>query len=132
MSFMLEIVTPDRSFFSGEVEMVIVRGIEGDLAILDNRSPLITPLSIGKVRVFEDDKKTERVAAVVNGYVSINEGKTTIITDSAEWPEEIDIDRAKEAKKRAEERLKKRSEGTDVLRAELALKRAINRLNIID
>lgn len=132
MSFMLEIVTPDRSFFSGEVEMVIVRGIEGDLAILDNRSPLITPLSIGKVRVFEDDKKTERVAAVVNGYISINEEKTTIITDSAEWPEEIDIDRAKEAKKRAEERLKKRSEGTDVLRAELALKRAINRLNIID
>lgn len=132
MAFMLEIVTPDRSFFSDQVEMVIVRGIEGDLAILDNKSPLITPLSIGKVRIFENDKQTERIAAVVDGYVSVGLNKTTIITDSAEWPEEIDIDRAKEAKRRAEERLKKRSEGTDVIRAELALKRAINRLNIID
>lgn len=132
MAFMLEIVTPDRSFYSDEVEMVIVRGIKGDLAILDNKSPLMTPLSIGKVRIFEDDKKTERIAAVVNGYVSVDADKTTIITDSAEWPGEIDIERAREAKERAKRRLKKRTDDTDVLRAEMALRRAINRLDIAD
>lgn len=128
MKFQLEIVTPERSFFSGEVEMVILRGIEGDLAILKDRAPLITPLTIGKVRIFKDGE--EKVAAVVDGYVTVAKDKTTIITDSAEWPEEIDVERAIEAKKRAEKRLKEHPEGLDISRAELALKRAINRLDV--
>lgn len=132
MAFKLEIVTPDRCFFTDEVEMVIVRGIEGDLAIMDNKSPFITPLAIGRVRIFENDKENERTAAVVDGYVSVSKDKTTIITDSAEWPEEIDVERAKRAKKRAQERLDKKTENIDVLRAEMALKRAINRLEILD
>lgn len=130
MGFKLEIVTPDKSFFSDEVEMVIVRGIEGDLAILENRAPLITPLAIGKVRIFKDDE--EKVAAIVDGYVTVTKEKTTIITDAAEWPEEIDTERAIEAKERAEERLKTKREGLDIHRAELALKRAINRLEVVN
>lgn len=126
--FQLEIVTPERLFCSDEVEMVIVRGIEGDLAILKNRAPLITPLAIGKIRIFKDGE--ERVAAVVDGYVTVGKDKTTIITDSAEWPEEIDVERAIKAKERAEELLKSKPEGLDVDRAELALKRALNRLEV--
>jgi F-type H+-transporting ATPase subunit epsilon len=128
MKFQLEIVTPERTFFSDEVEMVIVRGIEGDLAILKNRAPLITPLSIGKLRIFKDGE--ERIAAVVEGYVTVGKDKTTIITDAAEWPEEIDVERAQEAKVRAEKRLKESPEGLDIDRAELALKKAINRLEV--
>lgn len=128
MGFMLEIVTPEKMFYSDEVEMVIARGIEGDLAVLKNRAPLITPLTIGKVRIFKDGD--ERVAAVVDGYISVGREKTTIITDSAEWPQEIDVERAMEAKARAEERLKNKPEGLDVHRAELALRRALNRLEV--
>lgn len=128
MGFMLEIVTPEKSFFYEEVDMVIVRGIEGDLAVLKDRAPLITPLSIGKIRIFKDEK--ERVAAVVDGYVSVGKDKTTIITDAAEWCEEIDVERAEEAKARAERLLKEKPQGLDVARAEMALKRAINRLDV--
>lgn len=130
MGFQLEIVTPERQFFSDEVEMVIVRGIEGDLAILKDRAPLITPLTIGLVKIFEKKDGKERVAAVVDGYVTVTKEKTTIITDSAEWPDEIDEARAKESKARAEKRLKeKQDSGVDTARAEAALKRAINRIN---
>lgn len=126
--FHLDIVTPDRLFFSEEVEMVIVRGIEGDLAILKGRAPVTTPLQICKVRIFQNGQ--ERVAAVVDGYISVAENKTTIVTEAAEWPEEIDIERAKAAKERAEERLKNQRDGLDIQRAELALQRAINRLDV--
>ena len=127
MGFKLEIVTPERVFFSDEVDMVILRGIDGDLAILKNRAPIITPLSIGKIRIKKDGK--ERVASISGGYVSATREKTTVITDSAEWPEEIDVERAKESKERAERRLSQR-EGIDILRAEASLRRAINRLEV--
>ncbi|GFN36200.1 F0F1 ATP synthase subunit epsilon [Tepidimicrobium xylanilyticum] len=130
MGFMLEIVTPERAFFSDEVDMVIVRAVEGDLAVLKNRAPIITPLSIGKVRIKKDGK--ERVAAITSGYISVQKDKTIIVTDSAEWPEEIDVGRAEEAKLRAEERLKNKPEGLDIIRAENALRRALNRLEVAE
>jgi len=128
MGFKLEIVTPDRAFFWDEVDMVILKGIDGDFAVLKGRAPLITPLDIGKIRIKKDNK--EMVAAMSGGYVSVTKEKTTVVTDSAEWPEEIDVERAKKAKERAEERLKEKKEGIDILRAELALRRALNRLDV--
>ncbi len=124
--FNLEIVTPDRLFFSEEVEMVIARGLEGDFAVLKGRTPITTPLKIGQVRITQNG--VERIAAVVNGYISVLGDKTTIVTESAEWPEEIDVNRAEEAKVRAEELIKKNSD-VDIIRAEMALARAINRLS---
>lgn len=124
----LEIVTPDKLFFNEEVDMVIAKGIEGDLAILKGRAPITTPLKIGKVRIFQEGK--ERMAAVVDGYLTALNDKVTIVTDAAEWPEEIDVDRAMEAKKRAEARLNSKDSDIDVLRAEAALRRAINRLEV--
>ncbi len=124
----LEVVTPNRLFFSEEVDMVIVRGMEGDLAVMKGRSPITTPLRIGKVRVFKNGK--ERIAAVTNGYMSVLDDKVTIVTDAAEWPEEIDFARAEEARKRAEDRLKNKPDGLDVLRAKMALSRALNRLDL--
>lgn len=126
--FQLDIVTPDRLFFSGEVEMVIARGIDGDLAILQGRAPITTPLKICKIRVFQNGE--ERVAAAVDGYISVLDGKTTIVTESAEWPDEIDVERARAAKERAEALIKERRDSVDVARAEMALKRAINRLEV--
>lgn len=128
MAFKLEIVTPEKAFYSDDVEMVIVRGMEGDLAVLENRAPLITPLAIGKVRITNDGK--ERIAAVTDGYITVTKEQTTIITDAAEWPEEINLERATEAKERAERRLEEKAEEIDVQRAEFALRRALNRLDV--
>ena len=126
--FHLEIVTPDRKFFEDEVDMVIVRGMEGDLAILKGRSPIATPLKICKVRIFQDN--VERVAAVVKGYVTVIDDNVTIVTEAAEWPDEIDVKRAEEAKKRAEAILQRKDTNIDTVRAEAALRRAINRLDV--
>ena len=130
MSFKLDIVTPERKCFSDEVDMVIVRGAEGDLAILKGRSPLLTPLGIGKIRIIKGEK--ERVMTSVGGYVSVTKEATTIIADAAEFPEEIDVERAEEAKQRALRRISEKSRDIDIDRAELALKRAINRLNVVN
>ena len=126
--FHLEIVTPDRYFFEGEVDMVIVRGMEGDLAILKDHSPIATPLKICKVRIFQDG--VERIAAVVQGYITAIDNVVTIVTEAAEWPDEIDLQRAEEAKKRAEALLQKQTSDTNYTRARAALQRAINRIEV--
>ncbi len=123
----LEIVTPDRSFFNDDIDSVIVRGIEGDLAILKGRAPIVTPLRICKVRIFQNG--VERIASVSDGYISSVDDNVTIVTDAAEWPDEIDVNRAEAAKKRAEEMLSKK-EDVDFTRAEASLKRSINRLEL--
>ena len=125
--FNLTIVTPERSFFSDDVDMVIVNALEGEMAVLKNRLPIITPLKTGKIRIFNDNK--ERVAAVVDGYISVGTYSTIVVTNAAEWPEEIDVERALEAKRQAEERLK-RDKGKDVIQAQLALRRALNRIEV--
>lgn len=127
-TFQLEIVTPDRKFYDDQVEMVIVRTPEGDTGILKNHIPTVTPLSIGIIKIKKDGKLVE--ASCAAGFVSIDEDKTTVITDAAEWPEEIDITRAESAAKRAEERMKKDTDNIDLARAEIALRKALTRLRI--
>ncbi|KNF09713.1 ATP synthase epsilon chain AtpC [Gottschalkia purinilytica] len=128
--FTLEIVTPDRKFFEEEVTMVVARGVEGDIAILKNHIPIVTPLDIGIVKIKNGNE--EKKAAIAGGYMEVTKEKTTIVTDSAEWPEEIDVERAKRAKERAENRLNKDKSEIDVARAELALKKALNRIGIAE
>lgn len=127
--FKLEIVTPDRKFLESDVSMIITKTTEGDIAILKNHIPLVTPLDIG-VLIIKDQDDKEKQAVIAGGYMEVTKEKTTIVTESAEWPEEIDKKRAEEAKKRAEERLNSKSDDTDTLRAELALKRALSRLKL--
>lgn len=124
--FNLTIVTPDRCFFTEDVDMVIVNALEGEMAVLKNRAPIITPLKTGKIRIFNEGE--ERVAAVVDGYINVGNYSSIVVTYAAEWPEEIDIDRALEAKRRAEESI--RDKGRDVLQAQLALRRALNRIEV--
>lgn len=126
--FNLEIVTPDKKFFEGKAEMVIVRGIDGDLAVLKGRTAIATPLKIGKIRVIQGGE--ERIGSVVDGYITVLNDDVTIVTDAAEWADEIDVDRARAAKERAESRLKSVQTDINATKAEAALKRAINRLEV--
>lgn len=128
--FQLQIITPNRIFFEGEVERVILRAVDGDIGILKNHTPLVTPLSIGKVRITQEGQLKE--AAIAGGFVHVDKEKTVVITDAAEWPEEIDLERANEAKYRAEERLKTKDPAIDRVRAEIALKKALNRINVAE
>lgn len=127
----LEIVTPDRSFFSGDVEMVVVRTTEGDIGILYDHEPLVAPISVGAVRIKQDGKFT--AAACSGGFISVDEDVATIITDTAEWAHEIDVERAKSAKERAEAVLKNaEARELDVVSAKVSLTKAANRLHIAD
>ncbi|AOY75585.1 F0F1 ATP synthase subunit epsilon [Clostridium formicaceticum] len=127
--FHLDIVTPDRTFYNDEVEMTVVRTSEGDLGIMNDHISMVAPIKIGKMKIKVDGNTKE--AAIAAGFVKIEQGKTTIIVDAAEWPEEIDVRRAEEAKQRAEKRLGDSRENIDLVRAEIALRKAINRLEVV-
>lgn len=130
--FKLEIVTPDKVFFSGETDMVIMRTTEGDIGILYDHEPLVAPLRIGSLRVKQEDGSF-KWAAGSTGFLTVNEDQVTVVVDSAEWVEEIDIDRALEAKKRAETRITEGADkGVDFIRARAALERAINRIKLYE
>lgn len=124
--FSLKVVTSNGIFFHEDVEMAILRCVNGDIGILKGHTPLVSLIGIGKLRIKQNGKFKE--AAIAGGYVEVKKEDVLIVCDAVEWPHEIDVGRVKEAKKRAEERLKN-PHGIDTERAEIALKKAINRIN---
>lgn len=127
-TFLLEIVTPERKVYAQEVNMVIVRGIQGELGIMPGHIPLVTPLQIGPLRVKNGSQ--ESIIAVNGGFVEVRKDKVVVLAESAELPSDIDPERAQAAKQRAEQRLSGKGGDTDRKRAELSLQRAINRLEV--
>ena len=101
MAFNLQIIAVDRVFFEGEVDKIILKGTEGELAVLPHHTPLTTTLAEGEIKIFLEDK-TKKSASLMGGFVKIGKDKTVILTEAAEWPGEIDVDRALAAKERAE------------------------------
>lgn len=129
--FKLQILTPDKEFFNGETENLIVRTTVGDKGILARHEEYVAALPIGKLKVKLNGNF--RTAAVSEGVVKVSREKTVILVQSCEWADEIDIDRAKAAKAAAEERMKKaEKEEQEYLIAEYKLKRAINRIEAFD
>ncbi|MDF2962458.1 MAG: subunit epsilon of synthase [Paenibacillus sp.] len=127
-TFLLEIVTPERKVYAEQVNMIIVKGSEGELGILPNHIPLVTPLKVAPVTVKQNGK--EQYIAVNGGFMEVRKDKVVILAESAELPEQIDVNRAKEAKSRAEQRLASKQDQVDFKRAELALQRALNRIHV--
>ncbi len=126
----LEIITPSKIGYKGNVVSVTVPGSKGNFQVLFNHAPIISSLEIGEVKV-EEEGGNKLDFATGGGTIEVSNNKIIILAESLEKADEIDIKRAEEAKKRAEERLKKRRDpDIDDLRAELALKRALNRLKI--
>ena len=128
--FHVEIVTPDRVFYDDEVEKLVVRTTTGDIAILHDHTPLVTPVEIGRAKLIFG-KEDEREATIAPGILTTDESRTMLLTDAAEWPEEIDLDRAERAKKRASERLEAQKKNeVDETRAQVSLRKAINRIEL--
>lgn len=127
--FKVEIITPERVFYTGDAEMIEFTTTEGDIGVYKNHIPLTAVLSPGVVTITESNGKKR--AAVHSGFVEILGDKVTLLAEIAEWPDEIDKNRAEEAKIRAERRLKMKEAGLDVKRAEIALKKALVRIDIL-
>lgn len=129
-TFTLEVITPDRKVLSdGEITSVMLPGVEGYLGVLANHEPLMTALGIGELDFHRADGHVDAMA-VTGGFVEVFENKVTVLADTAELREEIDVARAEESVKRAEERLSARPAEVDLDRATVSLQRALNRLNV--
>ncbi len=127
--FKLQIITPDRVFFDGTTDNVIVRTTVGEKGILASHEPYVAALTIGRLRVRVDGEF--KVAAISSGTIKVDKDKTVILADSCEWGDEIDLERAMLAKKLAEEKLSDASlSGTQLDIAEFKLKRALNRIDV--
>jgi F-type H+-transporting ATPase subunit epsilon len=127
-TFQLEIVTPEKKVVETTAEEVQIPGKNGYLGILPGHAPLITELSVGEITFRENS--TEQRLAVAWGFAEVLPNKVTILAETAERPSEIDVERARKAKDRAEQRLTSGDTSVDVDRALDALHRAQVRLDV--
>lgn len=127
--FQLEVISPERVFYTGEAEMVELTTTEGDIGIYAEHIPLTTIVAPGVMTITEPGGNLKE-AAVLEGFMEITQEKVTILAQSCEWPEEIDVNRAQEAKARAERRLKSTDENINMARADLALRKSLIRIEL--
>lgn len=123
-----EIVTAERIVFADEVDIVIAPGVVGELGILPHHAPLLTSLKPGELRVRKDGQETSMF--VSGGFLEVQANKVTVLADTAERAEEIDLARAEEARRRAEQRLRERPPDVDTGRAQAAILRSLERIKI--
>lgn len=126
--FRLQIISPTRIFYEDDIDMAEMRTTEGEIGVLAGHIPLTVILEPGVFRIKKDGEVKE--AAMHDGFVQIKQTEVTVLAESCEWPEEIDRKRAEEAKIRAERRISGGSSATDMVRAEVALKKALLRLDM--
>lgn len=128
MPLRLEIVTPERMAYADDVDMVIVPGRNGQLGILPHHTPLISSLGVGELRVKRGG--TEQSLLISGGFVEVRPDKVVVMADLAEHSEEIDEQRAVEARRQAERELERVSEPADLARVRAALQTALMRERI--
>jgi F-type H+-transporting ATPase subunit epsilon len=128
-SFTLEIVTPRKMMFKGEVMSFSAPGVVGGFQVLYNHAPLLSNLQIGEVK-YVDTQGREFRYATSGGFVEVMDNHVVLLAETAERTDEIDVERAKSAEERARKRIAEKSKDTDVERAQAALARALNRLRV--
>ena len=127
-TFHLQIVTPDGAVFDGDAERLKVRTIDGDVAILPHHIPYVTVLGTGEADVVVDG--VVRRAAASGGMLSVTGGDVRIVATTFEWAEDIDEQRAKLAKEKAEEMIRNAKDAQELERAKAKLLRALTRLKV--
>ncbi len=126
--FHLKIVTPDGLIYDGEAEQVTVRTQEGDVSILARHINFATPLGMGRAAIVANGQR--RNAACIGGMLSVVNGEVTLVPTTFEWADQIDVERAERAQKKAEERLKASTSDTEVRLAQAKLHRALVRKSV--
>ena len=127
--FLLRIITPDRVFYENRADMVEFNTTEGEIGVLPGHIPMTVIVRPGILYIHETEG--EKKAALHAGFAEILPEGVTILAEIIEWPEEIDEERAKSARERAEKRLQGKAPNTDVAKAETALQRAIARIQVL-
>jgi len=126
----IQIITPDETFYQGDATMIELTTTEGDVGIYKNHIPLTAVVAPGVLKLHEEGGIRE--ASLISGFMTVLPDEVTILAEVAEWPDEIDFNRANEARIRAERRISDHGAELDVTRAEMALKRAMVRLSLTD
>lgn len=127
-SFKLKVLSPNRVFYEGDADMIELTTTEGDIGVYKDHIPLTTIVAPGVLRITLNGEVKE--ASMLEGFLQITADEVIILSESCEWPDEIDVKRAEEAKIRAERRLKSSDLNVNMERAEIALKKSLIRLNL--
>lgn len=127
-TFVLEIVTPDKTVVKDDVDMAVCPGAEGEFGILPNHEAMLAALKIGMLRYMKGG--AEESLFISGGFLDMNENICSVLAESAERARDIDVARAKLAKERAEKRLAEKKDDLDETRAQIALQKAIMRISI--
>ena len=128
--FHLKIVTPDGLEYDGSAESLLVRTEGGDVEILAGHTDYFAPLGIGRARIVINGER--RLASSAGGFISVTKDGVMLVATTFEFADEIDLERAKSAKDKAEEDIKKASDDKSVALAKAKLARALNRINVAD
>ena len=130
-TFQLEIVTPEKTVYSGEIESLRAPGSEGEFGVLARHRAMLAALGVGRIQ-FKETGAEDRQVVTSGGFAEVHGSGVTILAETAEFGEEIDLARAEAARDRARERLgRRRDADVDEARAEIALLRAVNRLRML-
>lgn len=131
MPLLLEIVTPERQVFSEEVDSVVCPGIEGELGVLPHHAPLLTTLGVGELRIRRGGE--EEFFAIAGGFLQVRPDKVVVMAETADMASDIDIEKALEARREAEQALAEGfEEPADLARARAALQRALLRIRVAE
>ncbi|MEA4923312.1 MAG: ATP synthase F1 subunit epsilon [Eubacteriaceae bacterium] len=130
-SIKLEVITPSKLFYSGEVDLVIARTLMGDEGFMAGHAWACKLLDVDELWIQEAGRKEYKVAAVAGGYIDVKDS-IILYTDAAEWQEDIDAKRAEESKEYAEHWLEteKKHDPNEIARAQIAIAKAIARMNV--
>ncbi len=126
--YTLEIITPERIFFRGEVESVIIPTSDGYMSIQKMHEPMVASIVVGDMKLFADGEWLQ--CTTTDGFVEVRPDETIIFSQAVEWPEEIDLRRAQEARERAEEQLRQKKSHQEYMQNQIALARAMVRLRV--
>ena len=126
----LDVVTAEGIVYSDDVDVVVAPAVEGQLGILPHHAPLMTTLEPGELRARKGGE--EVCLAIAGGFLEVRPDRVIVLADAAERSEEIDIARAEEAKRRAQERLRHPTPGVDLAQTEAALRRSLARLQVVE
>ncbi len=127
--FKLSIVSPERILFEDEIRSLVVPGSEGYLGVLSHHAPLIATLKVGKITI-KDEENHETILAVSGGFIEVSDNTATVLADTVEFVDELDLNRAEDALRRAQELLNMELTSDEKLRAQHSVEKARNRINL--
>ena len=130
-SIRLEVVTPEKSVVSESAQIVMAPGSLGEFGVLSGHTPFLTALKTGALK-YKDDSGRERIVFVSSGFAEALPDRVTVLAESAELREDIDVQRAKSAAERAEKRIQSADKDVDFVRAKAALLRAVGRIQLVE